>query len=134
MTASLINFGSNSPALAGTLTVPAVNGVATFSCLSLNQPGTYTLAVTGNGIGGDATNPFDVTVMASQLEVTAQPPAAASKPGSGLAVSAEDALGNVDTSFNGSVTLALATATPAGRPSAGPSPQWLSTVWPPSPG
>jgi len=36
--------------LSGTLTVNAVNGVATFSNLSIDQPGSYTLAVTAANV------------------------------------------------------------------------------------
>src|SRR3989440_131697 len=48
--------------LAGTRTVAAVRGVATFSDLSLNQPGTgYTLLATAPGVQGVTSPPFDVT-------------------------------------------------------------------------
>ncbi|MEO8201940.1 MAG: Ig-like domain-containing protein [Gemmatimonadota bacterium] len=48
--------------LAGTLTVNAVNGVATFADLSLDKVGTgYTLAATATGLTGATSNAFNVT-------------------------------------------------------------------------
>jgi hypothetical protein len=48
--------------LGGMFRVSAVNGVATFSGLTLDQPGTgYTLTATGGGLAPATTSPFDVT-------------------------------------------------------------------------
>ena len=48
--------------MSGTLTVTAVNGVATFSGLSLNAAGTgYTLTVSASGAAGATTNGFNIT-------------------------------------------------------------------------
>ena len=48
--------------LAGSITVPAVNGVATFSNLSLENPGNgYTLVASGNGLTSAPTTPFGIT-------------------------------------------------------------------------
>ena len=46
--------------LAGTLTTAASAGVATFSSLSLNNPGTYTLQATSSNLTAGVTNPFEV--------------------------------------------------------------------------
>jgi len=47
--------------LSGTKTVNAVNGVATFSDLSIDQPGNgYTLAVSGAGVTGAESAAFDI--------------------------------------------------------------------------
>jgi hypothetical protein len=47
--------------LSGTLTVNAVNGVATFSNLSIDQPGNgYTLVVNAAGVSGGESAPFNV--------------------------------------------------------------------------
>ena len=47
--------------LAGTKTVTAVNGVATFGDLSIDQPGTgYTLVVSGAGVTGAESAPFNI--------------------------------------------------------------------------
>ena len=109
VTANLINFGVNSPALGGTLTVTAANGVATFSGLTLNQPGVYALSVTGSGVAEGVTDPFDVTVLPTQLLLTSQPPSRVTAGAPfGVAFTAEDACGNMDTAFNGPVTIALA--------------------------
>ena len=56
---------ANNPAsgtLGGTLTVTAVNGVATFSGLTINNPGNgYTLQATANGLTPATTTAIDVT-------------------------------------------------------------------------
>ena len=91
--------------LGGTLTVAAVNGVATFSGLSIKQPGSgYTLQATSSGLTAGIGPAFNVTN--DQLVVTTQPPATvtAGTP-FGVVVAAENAAGSVDTSFNGSITL-----------------------------
>ncbi len=109
VTVSLINFGSNTPMLGGTLSVMAVNGLATFSGLTLSQPGTYALSVTDNTTAGTTTQVFNVAPGVSKLVVGSQPPPTVTAgAGFGLDVTAEDSFGNVDTSFNGNVTLALA--------------------------
>ena len=47
--------------LSGTKTVMAVNGVATFADLSIDQPGNgYTLVVTASGIAGAESTPFNI--------------------------------------------------------------------------
>src|SRR6185437_13895068 len=53
--------------LSGTATVAAVNGVATFSGLSIDQVGSgYTLAATSAGLIGAASAAFDVTATPPQ--------------------------------------------------------------------
>jgi hypothetical protein len=56
-----IAVGPAGAVLGGTTTVNAVNGVATFSDLTLNEPGTYTLTSTGGTLTPDTSNPFTVT-------------------------------------------------------------------------
>ncbi len=52
--------------LSGTLSVKAVNGVATFSGLSLNNLGFgYTIQATGGGFQPATTNPFNISVFSS---------------------------------------------------------------------
>ena len=107
--------------LGGTLTETATNGVATFSDLTLDKAGTgYTLQASADGELPVTTSSIDVTpAAASQLVITTQPPGGVLVgAGFGLVVSAEDPFGNVDTSFDGSVVVALA-ATPAAQTSAG---------------
>ncbi len=97
--------------LGGTVTVRAVGGIATFSGLSLNKPGTaYTLVFSSttlvsttsaafNIVAGDAARlvfgPMPATVDAG---IAIAPP---------LQVMAQDASGNAVTGFTGAVTLAL---------------------------
>ncbi len=60
VTVSLASNPGNST-LGGTLTVHAVNGVATFSDLTINNPGlAYTLQVSATGTSAVTTAPFDV--------------------------------------------------------------------------
>ena len=109
VTVSLIDFSGTNSTLGGTLTLTAVNGVATFSGLTVSQPGTYALTVTSNATAATATNLFDVIAApATQLVVTTEPPSAVTA-GAGFEVNvtAEDASGNVDPNFSGSVTLGL---------------------------
>jgi FKBP-type peptidyl-prolyl cis-trans isomerase 2 len=98
-------------ALGGTLTVTARAGLATFTGLSLDQtaPGD-TLMMTSPGLNLATSSPINVSAApAAQLVITAMPPARLTAgSGFGLAVAAEDRFGNVDRSFVGSVTIALA--------------------------
>ena len=110
-----VSLGTNpggATVLGGTLTTTAVNGVATFSGLTLNTAGSgYTLEVSSTGFTTVPTSPFSVTAApVAQLMVTTEPPASVA-PGSAftIAISAEDAEGNVNTSFTGNVTIAIAT-------------------------
>ena len=107
---SLVNYTGGDPILGGTLTATAVNGVATFTGLSVSQGGTYAVSVSAAGVVGIISNTFIVTSLAaSQLVVTAPPPSdvTAGAPFA-LTVDAEDSLGNIDPTFSGTVTLALA--------------------------
>ena len=103
--------------LGGTLTATASAGSATFSNLTLNRIGSgYTIqATTASSVLTTAVSTaIAVTAPASKLVVIAQPPATVSAGNAiGLTVAAEDALGNVDTTFNGNVTLSLS-ANPGG--------------------
>jgi autotransporter-associated beta strand protein len=90
--------------LGGTVTANASGGVATFSNLTLNEAGNgYKLTATSSGLTSATSARFDVT---DQLVVTAQPPDSVTAGAPfGLVVTAEDGLGNVDTSYSGSVTV-----------------------------
>ena len=61
--------------LGGTVTVNAVNGVATFSTLTLNNSGNgYTLSASGPGLTGVISTPFNIiTGTAAQLAFLTQP-------------------------------------------------------------
>ncbi len=108
-----LNVASNpgGGTLGGTLTVNAVNGVATFSGLTLNKVGSgYTLQAASAGLPVVVTNAIAViAATATQLVVTSQPPANVTVgAGIGMVVAAEDSFGNVDPTFNGKVAVALA--------------------------
>src|SRR5262249_5198455 len=97
--------------LGGTRTVNAVNGVASFSGLTLSTPGTgYTLQATSAGLTATTSRALDVMPpgVATHLVLTTPPPSSvAAGTNFGLTVMAEDSRGVVDTSFNGTVTLVL---------------------------
>lgn len=98
--------------LSGTVTMNAVNGIASFSGLSINRTGIgYTLQVGSAGLAGVISTSFTVSAgTATQLLVTTQPTSSVTAGfGFSLAVTAEDSLGNVATSFTGNVAVALST-------------------------
>jgi streptogramin lyase len=97
--------------LGGTLTATASNGVATFFGLSLNKAASgYTLQLSASGLVAATTNAISVTpAAASQVVITAEPPTSVTAgSGFGLSASIEDAYGNVVTSDNAAVSVALA--------------------------
>ena len=99
--------------LGGTLAVAAVNGVATFSTLSINEAGTaYTLTANASTLTGATSTPFNVTVgAANKLAFTVQPTneTAGSAISPAITVSVEDSLGNVVTTATNSITMAIGT-------------------------
>src|SRR5437773_2373859 len=112
-----VALGGTNPAggtLAGTTTVAAVNGVASFATLSIDKSGSYWLTATApaTGLSGGTSNDFSIAAgAASQLAFTVQPSnAVAGRTISpAVQVSARDAQGNLVTGFVGSVTMALGT-------------------------
>ncbi|MCL2645480.1 MAG: FKBP-type peptidyl-prolyl cis-trans isomerase [Phycisphaerales bacterium] len=97
--------------LNGTLTVPTVKGVATFSNLSLTTAGTYTLLAT-SGIMSGVSDPFTINpAAASQIVFLQQPTDAA--PGTvinpAITVQLLDRFGNVATLEKSTVKLSIAT-------------------------
>ncbi len=66
VTLSLLPAG---PTLGGTLTVAAVNGLATFAGLSVDQVGSYTLDATSGGLLGATSATFDI--LPAPLTITA---------------------------------------------------------------
>ena len=96
--------------LAGTKTVTAVAGVATFSDLTINRNGTgYTLTAKTSGLAQIVSNAFDILLgPPSQLVYTAQP--LTTSAGAVLApvtVAVQDAAGNTVTTFTNNVTLSI---------------------------
>jgi predicted outer membrane repeat protein len=107
-----VNSGP-STALNGTLTVSAVNGIATFSNLSLNTAGTYTLnAVDSDDSLNVVSSSFTITASSpAQLVYTQQPTSAVAGHtiAPAVVVAIEDQFGNIITSDNASVTIAVNT-------------------------
>ncbi len=91
------------------LTVAAVNGVATFSNVTLTKSGDTTLLAT-DGAMTVQSNPITVTAAtASALAVTEQPSVGTTQRPGAVVVNVEDRFGNVVTTDNSKVTLAAAT-------------------------
>jgi hypothetical protein len=109
----VVAIGSNPGGglLAGTTTVTASAGVATFSTLSIDKMGIgYTLTASTSGLTGATSGLFDITAGgATQLVFTVQPSntTAGSAITPAVQVTAKDALGNTATGFTGSVTVAI---------------------------
>ena len=99
--------------LGGTASVNAVNGIATFSTLSINKTGTgYTLTAIDDGLTGTTSNTFNITPAgANHLAIVTQPgtsvAGAAITPA--LTVWVLDQFGNLVTSDSSSVTAAIGT-------------------------
>src|SRR5437016_5996196 len=99
--------------LSGTKTVTPVNGVATFSTLSINNPGTgYTLVATttASGVTGATSAAFNITPRpATHLVFTVQPTTttAGSPISPAVQVAAQDDAGNTVAGFGTDITIAL---------------------------
>jgi len=114
-TSITVAIGTNpaSGSLSGTKTVAAVNGVATFSTLTLNMAGTgYTLRASATGLTGATSSAFNISAgTAAKLVFTVQPSNAAA----GVAitpavqVTVQDAQGNTVTTATTSITVAIGT-------------------------
>ncbi|HET9189132.1 MAG TPA: hypothetical protein VFN69_00995 [Rudaea sp.] len=115
-TASItLAIGTNpgSSTLGGTATANAVNGVATFSNLSLNKVGTgYTLTAASTGLTGATSNAFNIVAGTATKLVFGQQPtntAAGASITPAVTVQVQDANGNVVTGSTASITLAIGT-------------------------
>src|SRR5205814_1231419 len=107
--------------LSGTTSVTAVNGVATFSTLSINNAGTgYTLVASASGLTGKTRRASSMTTPpATNLAVTTQPQSTqAGQTMPVVRVTARDASGNTVTSYTGLITVAIG-ANPGGGTLAG---------------
>ncbi|MHC5542137.1 S8 family serine peptidase, partial [Singulisphaera rosea] len=96
--------------LGGTLTVNAVNGVATFTGLWLNRVASgYLIKASSSSLATATSNPIAVTTASTQLTIATQPPSNV-KTGEvfTVVVNALDASGNLDPNYTGPVTLSLA--------------------------
>ncbi|WP_165221993.1 virginiamycin B lyase family protein [Aquisphaera insulae] len=93
----------------GTFTVAAVQGVATFSGLTLDKAGNgYTLNVTASGLTSATTAAINVIQPATKLVIVSQPSNVTTGSGFSVVVQAVNDAGAVDPTFNGNVTIALA--------------------------
>ena len=110
VTVRLSNFAGGDTGVGGRLTVQAINGIATFSGLTINQAGTVAVLVSSNSIEGTYAQ-FNVVAAAfTNLVVTTPTPASVTiNAPFGFSVSVEDTYGNVDSTFNGNVTVSLGT-------------------------
>jgi len=116
-----VALGTNpgTSALSGTVTATAVNGVATFTNLSLNRPGLgYTLTATSTGLTSASSATFDLaTGAANRLAFVVQPsnspqnvPIAPT-----VQVRIEDALGNLVTTATNTVSMGFGTNPTSGN-------------------
>jgi len=113
-----IGTNPSSGTLAGTKTVNAVSGVATFSSLSIDKTGTgYTLSASSTGLSGATSSAFNITAgTAVKLGFTSQPGGAykgttfTQQP----IVAVQDVGGNTVLSYSGNVTIAIGTNPAAG--------------------
>jgi hypothetical protein len=97
--------------LGGTLTVTAGSGVARFLGLSLDEAGGGEVVQASSSDLPSTTARVITVVPASAVQLivsTPPPPSITANQPFGLAVTAEDGFGNVDTAFTGNVTIALA--------------------------
>ena len=112
-----ISANPASGTLGGTATQNAVNGVATFNNLSINNAGNgYTLGATDGSLTAATSSSFNIVGPAAKLAFGVQPVntatgATISPP---ITVKVEDANGNVVASSTASVTLAIGTNPGAG--------------------
>src|SRR3989442_1241938 len=111
--------GTSGATLAGTKTVAAANGVASFPALSIDKSGSYWLAATAPGAGLNAGTSTDFSIApgpATRLAFTVQPmtTTAGHQIAPAVQLSALDALGNGVPSFTGDVTVALGATHPTG--------------------
>ncbi|HYS61540.1 MAG TPA: hypothetical protein VEM27_13190, partial [Gemmatimonadales bacterium] len=122
-----VALGSNpgGSTLSGTTTVAAVNGVASFSPLTLDKTGTgYALTTTATGLNPATSSGFTITPgAATQLVFGTQPgtTVAGQQITPAVKVRALDAFGNVATEFTGAVAIALG-SNPGGSTLSGTTP------------
>ncbi|MEO7501880.1 MAG: hypothetical protein ABIW94_04495, partial [Gemmatimonadaceae bacterium] len=109
-----LSIGTNpgSAALSGVTFLPALNGVATFSNVSITAPGNgYTLVASAQNLGNTVSAPFDMTVgAANKLGFVEQP--STSGPGEvmpAVRVAIQDVVGNTVVTATNSITLAIDT-------------------------
>jgi hypothetical protein len=106
-----IAIASGTGTLSGTKTVNAIGGVATFSNLSLNKVGTFTLKATDGTLTSATSGSFKITAATASKLVIANTPAttvAGKAISPAVVVDIEDAFGNIITTNTSNVTFAVA--------------------------
>ncbi|MBI2917725.1 MAG: hypothetical protein HYY01_06990 [Chloroflexi bacterium] len=108
-----INTGTSGAVLSGTTTVAAVAGVATFTNLSLNLAGSYTIRATSGVLTAATSGAFTVSGTDAQLAFTTEP--TGSVAGAAFTtqpvVTVRDASGNTVNTSTASVTVAITSGT-----------------------
>ncbi len=105
-----IAIASGSGTLNGTASVNASSGVATFSNLSIDQAGNFTLAASDGSLTTVTTGSFAISpAAATQLVFTTGPVGATAGNLAGIVATVEDQFGNTVTSNSAAITLAVAT-------------------------
>ena len=96
-----------------TVTVQAVQGVATFSGIAINTTGSYNLTAADGTLAAAQSNPFNIVAQASKLVFTQQPnnTYAGEAINPSVAVSLEDGFGNVAAGNSSTVTVSLSGGT-----------------------
>jgi hypothetical protein len=108
-----VSLGAGAPAgaaLTGSLSASAIAGVATFSDLKINLPGTYSLVASSGSLIGATSSAFAITAGAANRLIFQNYPSAGAPAGATLdpiSVVVRDALNNPVTTFTGPVTLTL---------------------------
>jgi hypothetical protein len=114
-----IATGPSGSSLLGTTTVAAAGGIATFSTLSIQKAGTYTLGASSTGLTGATSNSFVINPgAASTLSITAPGTVFAGTPFT-ITVTALDQFGNTATGYTGTIqftTSAASSTLPANYP------------------
>jgi hypothetical protein len=103
--------------LLGTVAVNAVNGVATFNTLTLDQTGTYVFQASGSGVVPITSNAFNVMPAVATKLVISRQPASFWQNGvmaSPIIVSMQDQFGNLETNISNYSVVLRQTSGPAG--------------------
>ena len=102
--------GTSGAALLGMVAVNAVNGMATFSGLSINLPGTYILIASSSGMASTTSSYFNVVAVAAKLAFIIQPSisnTAGTAFGTPPVVTIQDSNGNTVNTSIATVTLTI---------------------------
>ena len=126
-----LNGNPDNGKLSGTTTVAASNGVATFTNIIIDTTGNpFTLIASSGGLTSAPSSAIDV--VAPQLVWSTEPPSQVAHGFPfGATVELLDPFGNLETSYNGSVTVALdnkeGVARWVGRPRSRPAGAWRTS-------